>query len=142
MLEQRGVTWSNFLSCDFTTESFDQFNNDTGNDFNIYSLQNSLLTNESVLFQVELEMESPGPFCANGENLEYLAHINTPNVVRDFDLVRSLEGVPQFDYWGISYGTVIGTMYAAMFPQNVGRIILDGTHFRPLYKDFSARVVG
>ena len=71
-------------------------------------------------------MEFPGGYCGAGENLDYLAHINTPNVVRDFELVRSLEGVPQLDYWGISYGTVIGAMYTAMFPETSGRILLDG----------------
>jgi pimeloyl-ACP methyl ester carboxylesterase len=43
------------------------------------------------------------------------------------DLVRKLMGYEEFNYWGWSYGTVIGAMYAAMFPESVGRIVLDGT---------------
>jgi len=53
--------------------------------------------------------------------------MNTPNVVRDFDLIRNLTGHDTFDYWGWSYGTIIGTMYAQMYPDKVGKMVLDGT---------------
>ncbi|KAI1098624.1 alpha/beta-hydrolase [Jackrogersella minutella] len=34
--------------------------------------------------------------------------------------------VPRIQYWGLSYGTVIGNYFASMFPGRVGRIILEG----------------
>jgi pimeloyl-ACP methyl ester carboxylesterase len=40
--------------------------------------------------------------------------------------MRNLTGWPTFDYWGFSYGTEIGTMYAQMFPARVGKLVLDG----------------
>ena len=52
--------------------------------------------------------------------------MNTPNVARDLDLVRSLTGYQTMEYWGFSYGTLLGTMYAALFPDRVGRMVLDG----------------
>lgn len=31
------------------------------------------------------------------------------------------------NYWGISYGTFIGETFASMYPDRVGRVVLDGT---------------
>jgi pimeloyl-ACP methyl ester carboxylesterase len=36
-------------------------------------------------------------------------------------------------YWGLSYGTSIGTIFAAMYPEKVGRIVLDGVDVPPYY---------
>ena len=63
------------------------------------------------------------------EDLDYLAHINTPNVVRDMDIIRSLLRYQTINYLGYSYGTVLGTMYAATFPDHVGNMVLDGKYY-------------
>lgn len=64
--------------------------------------------------------------CAESSGVGLLSHVSTKIAARDFDVVRHLLGAPRFDYLGFSYGTFLGAMYADLFPQNVGRIVLDG----------------
>lgn len=53
-------------------------------------------------------------------------HMDTISTTRDMDIVRTLLGEPVLNYLGKSYGTAIGTTYAELFPQRVGRMVLDG----------------
>jgi pimeloyl-ACP methyl ester carboxylesterase len=55
-----------------------------------------------------------------------LEHISTMETVRDLDLLRQLVGDSKINYLGSSYGTRIGALYAELFPQRVGRMVLDG----------------
>ena len=54
-----------------------------------------------------------------------LDHISTVDTVRDLDLLRQLVGDQKLSYLGYSYGTQIGAYYADLFPQQVGRLVLD-----------------
>ncbi|GGB30652.1 peptidase [Flexivirga endophytica] len=56
---------------------------------------------------------------------DYLPYINTDNTARDHDLVRQLLGVKKVDYYGVSAGTWLGAHYATLFPEHVGRFVLD-----------------
>jgi len=47
--------------------------------------------------------------------------------VRDLlELVHKYGNATKLNYWGLSYGTVIGSLFAAMYPDKVGRIVNDG----------------
>ena len=54
-----------------------------------------------------------------------LDHISTIDVVRDLDLLRHLLGAEKLNYVGVSYGTFVGATYAQLFPNSVGRLVLD-----------------
>ncbi|MEV5877652.1 alpha/beta hydrolase [Streptomyces sp. NPDC052101] len=54
-----------------------------------------------------------------------LAHVSTTDTARDMDLMRQVLGDEKLHYFGISYGTELGGVYAHLFPQRVGRMILD-----------------
>jgi pimeloyl-ACP methyl ester carboxylesterase len=54
-----------------------------------------------------------------------LTHINTPNTVRDLDLLRRLVGRSTINWWGVSGGTWMGAQYATTFPKRTGRFVLD-----------------
>ena len=57
--------------------------------------------------------------------------INTDATARDMDLIRGLLGDGKLNYLGYSYGTWLGAWYASLFPDRVGRMVLDS------YIDFS-----
>ena len=53
-------------------------------------------------------------------------HIGTDNTVRDIDIIRATLGSEKLNWLGFSYGTSLGTRYAELFPDRVGRMVLDG----------------
>ncbi|MGY5055272.1 alpha/beta hydrolase [Streptomyces sp. 900105755] len=54
-----------------------------------------------------------------------IAHVSTTDTARDMDLMRQVLGDAKMHYFGISYGTELGGVYAHLFPKKVGRLILD-----------------
>jgi len=69
------------------------------------------------------------------KNTKNLNAYSTENAARDMDVIRSVLGDKKLNYLGKSYGTYLGTIYAQLFPDNVGRLVLDGAidpHATPL----------
>lgn len=61
---------------------------------------------------------------ANSDGI--LPFITTENAARDMDLLRAVLGDEQLHYLGYSYGTFLGATYAKLYPEKVGRLVLDG----------------
>jgi pimeloyl-ACP methyl ester carboxylesterase len=57
---------------------------------------------------------------------ELLAHVDTVSAARDLDLLRAILGDKKLNYLGYSYGTFLGATYAGLYPEKVGRVVLDG----------------
>lgn len=57
---------------------------------------------------------------------EILSHISTTETVKDLDILRAVLQQEKLNYIGKSYGTLVGSLYAHMFPNFVGRFVLDG----------------
>ncbi|MFI8343052.1 alpha/beta hydrolase [Streptomyces sp. NPDC085639] len=55
-----------------------------------------------------------------------LPHVSTVEAARDMDLLRAVLGDEKLNYVGASYGTLLGATYADLFPDRVGRLVLDG----------------
>ncbi|HET7399437.1 MAG TPA: alpha/beta hydrolase [Intrasporangium sp.] len=55
-----------------------------------------------------------------------LPHVSTTDAARDMDVLRAALGDARLSYLGKSYGTFLGATYADLFPQRVGRVVLDG----------------
>jgi pimeloyl-ACP methyl ester carboxylesterase len=77
-----------------------------------------------------------------------LGHIDTISAAEDLDLIRSALGDTKLNYLGYSYGTYLGTIYAGLFPQNVGKMVLDGaddpwgSNYQPVPVDVPAEDYG
>ncbi|MEU0739513.1 alpha/beta hydrolase [Streptomyces sp. NPDC006134] len=54
-----------------------------------------------------------------------LPHVRTTDAARDMDLMRQVLGDDKLHYFGISYGTELGAVYAHLFPKKVGRAVFD-----------------
>ena len=61
------------------------------------------------------------------KSADFIAHVGTNNVVRDLDGMRAAVGDSKLSYWGMSYGSRIGYVYAYRYPKKVRAMILDGS---------------
>ena len=67
--------------------------------------------------------------CEENSGADILPFVNTPTVARDIAaIVDALhaERRHRVSYWGFSYGTNLGAIFTAMFPNKLHKIILDG----------------
>ncbi|MFB9351228.1 alpha/beta hydrolase [Streptomyces heliomycini] len=59
------------------------------------------------------------------EHADLLPYIDTDSTVRDLDVIRRALGAEKLNYFGFSYGTYLGAVYAKLFPERVRRLVLD-----------------
>ncbi len=59
----------------------------------------------------------------SGSELPFVSSVST---TRDMDAIRAAIGVDRVSYYGFSYGTYLGELYAQMFPTHVQTMVLDG----------------
>lgn len=78
--------------------------------------------------------EDFGEACAENTG-ELLANVDTESAARDLDLLRAILGDEKLNYLGYSYGTSLGATYAGLYPEKVGRLVLDGA-IDPAADDF------
>lgn len=59
------------------------------------------------------------------KNGDILRHMRTTDSVADMEVIRTALGAEQINYFGFSYGTYLGQVYATAHPDRVDRMILD-----------------
>ncbi|WP_405063565.1 alpha/beta hydrolase [Kribbella sp. NBC_01505] len=57
---------------------------------------------------------------------DLMRNLDTRTVARDIDAIRGALGERKLSFFGLSYGSFLGTIYAQMFPQRVDRMVIDG----------------
>ncbi|HEY4928429.1 MAG TPA: alpha/beta hydrolase [Acidimicrobiales bacterium] len=63
--------------------------------------------------------------CA-AEHPSLTAAVDTVATARDMDRIRQALGLSTISYYGLSYGTVLGSVYAELFPHHLRAMVLDG----------------
>ncbi|MET7466622.1 alpha/beta fold hydrolase [Nonomuraea sp. NPDC005501] len=64
-------------------------------------------------------------------------HVDSVDVARDVDALRAALGEEKLTFYGVSYGTLIGQMYAELFPDRIRAMALDSNMDHSLgVKDF------
>ncbi|MFD8810104.1 alpha/beta hydrolase [Streptomyces sp. NPDC059627] len=110
--DPRGVGRSDPVECENDEQLDDYFQQDATPDT---SAERTQLINRTKQFNAACEKNSR----------TILPHVRTTDAARDMDLMRQVLGDRQLHYFGISYGTELGGVYAHLFPKNVGRAVFD-----------------
>ncbi|MGP3948945.1 alpha/beta hydrolase [Streptomyces sp. 7N604] len=69
------------------------------------------------------------------KSADLLPFVGTDYVARDIDLLRQALGEEQLTFYGRSFGSYIGTVYADLFPDRVRAMVLDGAYDPVKYAD-------
>lgn len=114
--DPRGVGRSSAVEC------YD----DSGMDEYFYGVPEKMpKTDDEKIAHAEEQAKTFADACKENTG-ELLNYVDTMSTVHDLDLLRAVVGDAKLNYFGFSYGTDIGAHYADTFPENVGRIVLDG----------------
>lgn len=55
-----------------------------------------------------------------------MSHLSTASIARDMLEILDKTGHAKLRYWGFSYGTVLGGVFAGLYPDRVERLVSDG----------------
>lgn len=112
--DPRGVATSSAIEC-VSDEEMDAWNAE--------SIDTS--TEEGVDQMLAAYQEFADACQANSGDL--MEFVDTESVVRDMDIIRAvISRTDQLDFFGFSYGTLLGSVYADLFTDRVGTFVLDG----------------
>ncbi|KAJ7578000.1 hypothetical protein C8J56DRAFT_970127 [Mycena floridula] len=72
--------------------------------------------------------EAQSAICRDTLGVEALRYMSTSTTIRDMEeLSRILEGKDaKINFWGGSYGSIVGSYLANMLPEKAGKILIDG----------------
>ncbi len=112
--DQRGVGMSGGLTCPAAAIDYYRADADVST-----AAGQELLAGAASTFVTDCISEMGNP--------EVLPYLSTEQVVEDIEVFRQMFGFDQFVLYGESYGTQVAQTYAAAHPENLDRLVLDGT---------------
>jgi pimeloyl-ACP methyl ester carboxylesterase len=61
------------------------------------------------------------------KNGRILDHLTTEDNAHDMEIIRQALGVKKISYYGFSYGTYLGQVYASLYAKRLHRVVFDST---------------
>ena len=113
--DPRGVNRSTAVAC-YDAPAMDEF---------LYGVGSAERGSEEWIEDRTATRAAFGEACLD-ESGDLLANVDTESAARDLDLLRAVLGDDELNYLGYSYGTFLGATYAELYPEKVGRMVLDG----------------
>jgi pimeloyl-ACP methyl ester carboxylesterase len=113
--DPRGVGYSSAVKCG-GAEELDKY---------LYDTVNGTVGSKAWIAGQKAKSTSFAKACKKSTG-PLLGQIDTISAARDMDMMRAALGDKKLNYLGYSYGTYLGTVYAGLFPDKVGRMVFDG----------------
>jgi pimeloyl-ACP methyl ester carboxylesterase len=113
--DPRGVGRSSSVTC-LTDSEYDEF---------LYGVSGFELGSEADLASARESLADFASKCQEKTG-DLLGFVDTVSAAKDMDVIRAVFGQDKLNFLGYSYGSFLGTTYATLFPENVGRFVLDG----------------
>ena len=123
--DPRGVNRSTPVTCYENPSELDSY---------LYDIYPGMPGSDEWLAAADQTMTAFGERCLELTG-PLLATVDTPSAARDLDMLRAALGDETLNYLGYSYGTLLGQVYADLFPGRTGRLVLDGA-VDPAASDF------
>jgi len=114
--DPRGVNRSSAVLCHTDPAQLDSF---------VYDITPGEIGSDAWIAAAEDANGAYGQQCAANTG-DLLGYVDTVSAARDLDLLRNVLGDKKLNYLGFSYGTLLGATYAELYPENTGRLVLDG----------------
>jgi pimeloyl-ACP methyl ester carboxylesterase len=84
-----------------------------------------VVTNGFDLERMWLERSADYSAACDANGGELLDHVKTTDTVEDMNAICQALGEEQINYYGFSYGTYLGQVFATLHPDRVRRMVLD-----------------
>ena len=113
--DPRGVGKSSAVKC-LTDSEYDKF---------LYGVTGFELGSDEDIAAARSAIKDFSQKCLDNTG-DLLGHVDTVSAAKDMDLIRAVLGQQKLNFLGYSYGSLLGTTYATLFPDRVGQFVLDG----------------
>ena len=94
-------------------------------DIDAFYIPDVILETQADLDEANADVTAFAKSC-RAESGASIENVDTVSAARDMDVIRAVLGDDQLHYLGFSYGTQLGATYAELYPDRVGRLVLDG----------------